>query len=349
MPRRPPTRARMALALAAAAALAGCASWPAHGVRPTPEGTYRIALPPVAVTARAAHLSDLTTVAPPGPEGAAEDAAVRAVLARVGADTTRALADGLAASPLLEVVPAPPATLPPGADPASAARAAGADAALVVDLSGYGRIKGRWIAYLIGSGAVEALVQGVVAGRVVGNPWVGVGVGLEEMGSELLTWGGGAWLFDAWYAPVTLEAKLVAAADGRTVWRDVVFVGIDRKGLKALPKAERERREVQLAVTAAKARGELVGDLERAARGRLHPQRPAPPGWHRIPLQPPRRAPRRRAPAPTGRPRRARRCGCARRPRGPAGRSCRRRSGPSGPPPGSPAWRPRPPRRARRP
>lgn len=313
MPRRTTPYGLPALALAAALALPGCASWPAHGVRPTPEGTYRVALVPVAVSARAAHLSDLVTVAAPAPVGAAEDAAVRAALAGTGAEMTRALAEALAASPVLEVVPLPP--VPADADPAAAARAAGADAALVVDLSGYGRIKGRWIAYLIGSGAVEAAAQGVVAARVVGNPWVGVGVALEEMGSELLTWGGGAWLFDARYAPVTLEAELVAAADRRTVWRDVVFVGIDRKALKALPEAERGRRDVQLAVTAARARTDLVRDLERAARRRLHPQ-PAPER-HRSPFAPRGSAPRRSGGPPTGPPRRARRCGCARRPRGP--------------------------------
>lgn len=277
---------RLILVLTAAVALGGCASWPDHGVRPTPEGTYRIALMPVAVTARAPHLSDLKDVPPPGPEGEAEREAIRADLAEAGAVTTRALAGELAASPVLDPVPrgrvaAAASALGESADPAAVARAAGADAALVVDLSGYGKIKRRWLAYLIGSGAVEAVVQGVVAYHVVDNLWVALGVGLEEMGSELLTWGGGAWLFNARYAPVTLEAKLVAAEDGRTVWRDVVFVGIDRKALKALPKDQRERREVQLGVTAAKARADLVHGLEKAAGYRLHPWRPEPPPWRR--------------------------------------------------------------------
>lgn len=282
MPAAHGTRARFFPGLALALALSGCASWPAHGVRPTPEGTYRVALMPVDVTARVPHLSDLETVAPPGPMGADEREAIRATLDRVGADTHRALAEGLSDSKVLSVVPpervdAAAREAGDGADPATVARAAGADAALVVDLSGYGRIKRRWLVYLIGSGMVEAAVQGVVAYHVVDNVWVALGIGLEETASELITWGGGAWLFDAWYAPVTLEAKLVAASDGRTVWRDVVFVGIDRKALKALPEAERERREVQLKVTAAKARAELVHDLEKAAGYRLHPWRPAPP------------------------------------------------------------------------
>lgn len=297
------TRVRLLPGLALALALSGCASWPAHGVRPTPQGTYRVALMPVDVTARVPRLSDLEDVPPPAPEGEAERAAVRAALAGVGEDTTRALAKALAASPVLDVVPprVPAATGAP-ADPAAAARAAGADAALVVDVSGYGRIKRRWLVYLIGSGAVEAAVQGVVAYHVVNNLWVALGVGLEELTSELITWGGGAWLFDAWYAPVTLEARLVAASDGRTVWRDVVFVGVDRKALKALPKAERERREVQLAVTAAKARADLVHDLEKAAGHRLHPWRPAPPPLrqrHPIARRPvPRRRARPRGPGP---------------------------------------------------
>jgi len=306
-------RFRLTPALMLALALCGCASWPAHGVRPTPEGTYRIALLPVAVTAHVNRLADLTTVPPPGPEGEAgreaDGQAIAATLAGVGADMTRTLAEDLAASPVLDPVPpervaAAAAASGEDADPATVARAAGADAALVVDVSGYGRIKRRWLVYLIGSGAVEAVAQGVIAYHVVDNGWVALGVGLEELGSELLTWGGGTWLFNARYAPVTLEAKLVAAADGRTVWRDVVFVPVDRKALKALPEAERKRREVELRVTAAQARAELVGDLEKAAGYRLHPWRPKPPGLRRRHLRVRRPVPRPR-PAPAA-PRRAR-------------------------------------------
>jgi len=273
-PSRPGRRAPRCAAALALLLAAGCASWPAHGVRPGPEGTFRIALLPVAVTAHARHLSDLETLPPPPPpppSGAAERARIDAALAAAGARMTASLAERLRDAPPLAPVAVPEAAA--GADPAAAARVAGADAALVVELSGYGRIKGRWVTYLIGSGVVEAAVQGVVAARVVHNGWVGLAVGLEELGSEVLTWGGGAWLFNAWYAPVTLQARLVAARDGRTVWRDLVFVPRDRKALKALPPERRARREVQLAATSARAEAELVEDLAKAARRALKPPR----------------------------------------------------------------------------
>jgi len=279
-------------ALLAALALAGCASWQAHGVVPDPAGAYRIVLLPVTVTAGARHLSDLETVAPPAPEGTAERARIETALADAGAGLEADLRARLGASPRLDLVDADTTARAlaaaglgtgEGADPAAVARAAGADAALSVTLAGYGRIPGRWVGYLIGSGVVEGVAQGVIAQQVVGNFWVGLGVAAEEIASEVLTWGGAAWLFDAHYAPVALEARLDAARDGRRVWFDLTVVGIDRKGLKGLPPERRSRREVQLDLTAAKAAGELAGHLERAAKRRLHPRptsvRPTlPPG-----------------------------------------------------------------------
>jgi len=273
-PRPPFSRAAARCALCLAVLLGGCASWKSHGVVPTPEGQYRIALLPVRMTARVGHLADLEAVPPPAPAGPAERDRIDAALAEAGERMTREMAARLSDAPPLVLVPLE--SLAP-ADPAAFARAADADAALEVKVSGYGKIKRRWVAFLIGSGVVEGIVQGVIAERVLHNTWVAVGVALEEIGSEVLTWGGGSWLFDAAYAPVTLEARLVAARDGRTVWHDLVFVGIDRKALKALPTEARKRREVQLKVTAEKAERELVRDLQKAARLRLAPP-PKPRG-----------------------------------------------------------------------
>lgn len=274
--RSPPALAPILAALFLAASLFGCASWQAHGVVPGPEGRYRIVLLPVKVTAGPRHLADLETVEGPPPEGAAERARIAAALDTAGERLEAALRERVAGVPDLALVDAAAtararAAAGPGADPAAVARAAGADAALTVTLAGYGRLPRRWVGYLIGSGVVEGVVQGVAAQKVLGNLWLSLGVAAEEIASEVLTWGGGAWLFDAHYAPVALEARMAAARDGRAVWFDLAVVGIDRKGLKALPAERRSRREVQLAVTADKAAGELADHLERAARRRLHP------------------------------------------------------------------------------
>lgn len=270
---RPPGRRFRATAvlLAVALVLSGCASWPRHGVTPGTEAVFPIAVLPVRVTAQASHLSDLTAV--PAPAGVAEREQIDAELARAGEALTRSLTDRLDASPHLEPVDpgrvAEVMAATPEADPAALGRALGVSAVLQVTLSGYGKIKRRWLTWLIGSGVVEAVVQGVVAARVTKNNWIALGIGLEELASELLTWGGGAWLFNAHYAPVTLEARLVASRDGEVVWRNLVVVGIDRKALKRLPKEERKRREVQLRVTAERAARTLARHLEKSARRRL--------------------------------------------------------------------------------
>lgn len=148
------------------------------------------------------------------------------------------------------------------------------DAVLDVRISGYGKLKRKWLVYLIGSGIAEGVVQGVVIARVTGAPWAGVAVGTEEIGQEILTWGGGSWLFNRAYAPVTLEGKLVDPQERKTLWHDMAFVAADHKVLKKLPPEFRNRRTTQIDVSARKAVRELAKSL--GDRLRCTPACPSP-------------------------------------------------------------------------
>lgn len=191
------------------------------------------------------------------------------------------LAQALAQSTYVEAVPYTPPegmAIPPeptATDLAHLNLPADVQAVFVVRLSGYGKLKRKWIALLIGSGVAEGLVQGVVVAKAASNPWVGAAVALEEIVQEVLVWGGGSYLFDRAYAPVTLEAELISVADGSVVWDDTVFVSIDKDAIKMLPEEERRNRDIQLRLTAEKAVRELSADLEKAAVRNLPAKGPA--------------------------------------------------------------------------
>jgi hypothetical protein len=136
------------------------------------------------------------------------------------------------------------------------------DFVLKTKLTGYGKIKRSWVLYLIGSGVVEGVVEGAVAFSVSDNPWVALGVGGEEILQEVVTWGGGVYLFDHYFTPVIIEAKLVTGSEATdTVWSETAFEIMSRHGLKKRPKEERGKKEVRLEVTAQKTIKELVKSL----------------------------------------------------------------------------------------
>lgn len=140
-----------------------------------------------------------------------------------------------------------------------------AQAVLTVRLSGYGRIKKKWLFLLIGSGVVEGVTQGAAAAVITTSPWAGVGVAAEEILQETLTWGGGVFIFDRIFTPVVLDAQLASTADGATIWTDTTFAKINSKALKKLPEVERSRKEIRLQLTAAAAAKELSVDLNKKA------------------------------------------------------------------------------------
>jgi hypothetical protein len=201
---------------------------------------------------------------------------------KITEDMTRSMETRLNAGPYFEVVPYEQVAEVPAAQGVQSANAPltpeqikslgtalNVRAVLVIRLSGYGRLKRRWVVYLIGTGVVEGVVWGAVVVGATKNVWVGLAVGLEEIAQEILTWGGGAFLFNRYYAPVTIEGELISTMNGKPVWSHTTFDSIDRKALNKLPEEERKKKEVQLKVTAEKAEQDLVENLEKAARKNL--------------------------------------------------------------------------------
>ena len=143
------------------------------------------------------------------------------------------------------------------------APAANADSGLSlnIDLSGYGSIKPRWKEILIGTGAVEAVAQGVVVAAATQNPWFGMAASAEEMTSEYLTWNGVDWLLGETYAPVTLEGKLTYAKDHKVIWADSYFVTANDEELARLGASAKKDKSKQLQASLHKAEHELFSNL----------------------------------------------------------------------------------------
>jgi hypothetical protein len=246
----------------------GCASWPQHGVTAGQNEKFRIAVLPVDVTAEVAKAAEITTSPAMITD---EESFIRERMQSVASEQSRYMFSKLKKSQYIEpVLVDEKSIINPQALTVEQLKQIEAEynvrAVLVVKLAGYGKLERKWIAYLIGSGVVEGVVQGVVAARIVDNTWVGVAVALEEIGQEVLVWGGGAYLFNQHFSPVTLEAQLLSTADGEEIWDDTVFKSIDKKGLEKLPEEERGKREIQLRLTAKNAFNELVDDINKKAK-----------------------------------------------------------------------------------
>jgi hypothetical protein len=262
--------------------MAGCATWAGHGVTAHPHEKLRIAVLPVQNEVEIKRLKDIETVPEPEKEITDEKERIRQQIQKVTEEMTRSIETRLNDGPYFEVVSRERVAEVPAAQGVQSANAPvtpeqikslgaalNVRAVLVIRLSGYGHLKRRWVAYLIGTGVVEGVVEGAIVGGATKNVWVGLAVGLEEIGQEILTWGGGAFLFNRYYAPVTIEGELLSAMDGEQVWSHTTYDSIDRKALKKLPEEERKKKEVQLKVTVEKAEQDLVENLEKAARKNL--------------------------------------------------------------------------------
>jgi hypothetical protein len=260
--------------------LTACAGLPRTARTPSNE-TLRVAVLPVANIADIRNLKDITSQPADAAGDTDEQTMIHRRMREVTADMTPALTSRLTRHPCFTVVPDSDvaavmhdyaAGLPSGVPDDDMRWLGGmmhAQAVLQIDLSGYGQIKRKWLVYLIGSGVVEGLVQGVVVGKATSG-WAGAVVALEEIAQETITWGGGAKLFKTYYSPVTLEGRLVNVADGEVLWQGTAFVATDRKALKHLSREEGARKETQLALTAEKAENELLDGLLKAAGDHLH-------------------------------------------------------------------------------
>ncbi len=258
--------------------LAGCATWSAHGINVASDRKVRLAVLPVQSDVVIDKLKDIETLPEGTQEIPNEQEQIRNRMEQAAEGMTLDIETRLAAGPFFEVVP-PEETkraleaqgLRPG-NPVTPEQAQkigtglGAQAVLITRLSGYGRLKKAWVAYLIGSGVVEGVVEGVLVGGATKQVWIGVVVASEEILQEVLTWGGGAYLFNLNFSPVIIEGRLISPVDKKTVWSDTAYHSIDRKALKKLPETERKRKEIQLKVTAESTIRALVESLEKAAK-----------------------------------------------------------------------------------
>jgi len=142
------------------------------------------------------------------------------------------------------------------------AKEKGADLVLSVDVAGYGHVKRKWILLMAGTGLIEGVAQGVATAGVTGNPVVGAGVAAEEIASESLTRLGGAWLWNKYLAPVTLEGRMWRVRDGRLIWHEIQFA--DSSNLFRLLFGKKSpKKEKALAMSLKKAENELFDDLGR--------------------------------------------------------------------------------------
>ncbi len=272
---------RLGLPIVLVCLLAGCATWSGHGVAVSSAHKLRIAVLPVQREVVIDKLSDIESVPEPVRPVKDEARLIDQQMQAVATEMTHAIERRLNASPYFEVVPEAQVetTLATLGVPAHASltpaqieqlgRELNVQVVLVVRLSGYGQLKRQWIALLIGSGVGEGVVQGAVVARATQSTVLGAAAMLEEIGQEILTWGGGAHLFNEHYSPVILEGRLVGVVDGKKLWSDTALASIDKDAFKKLPADQQKQKQVQLKVTSEKAERELVDNLVKTAKKQL--------------------------------------------------------------------------------
>jgi len=261
------------------AQLTACATWTQHGIKPSEDNRFRIEVLPIDVTAEIGNASEIVSHPPQLDD---EKTFIDERMQDVANQLTTVLRSKLGESNVVELAPnvrldlnkkeltADTPTPETIRELQKLRQTHNVQAVLTVSLAGYGALKQEWLTFLIGTGVAEGVVQGIVAAKVVSNPWVGLAVGLEEIGQELLEWGGGSYLFDSYYSPVTLEVRLVSTQDAATVYDDTVFVSVDNDAIKLLPEQDQHKRELQLLLTAKKAIAELVDEINKAAQSNIH-------------------------------------------------------------------------------
>lgn len=276
-------RLHLATLLLGAVLLSGCAGWAKHGIDLIPPRKLKVAVLPVSETVKIRKLDYVKTIPAGVPAPADEAAAVEEELSAVRRDITSSLEAKLPDNYLFEVIPdsAVMAGLrelgfcvsvcqPDAAQAARLGKLLGADAVLSSKLSGYGRVKNKWITLLIASGVIEGGVQGYIAARLVRNTWVGVAVAAEEVAQEVVTWWGGAYLFGKAFSPVIIEGELRSSADGSVIWSKTAFATLDKKKLLEYPEILRGYKELRLRLTAQRAVDELVRSLRARALKNVH-------------------------------------------------------------------------------
>jgi hypothetical protein len=229
-----------------------------------------VAMAPSTFSAPVHRLSDIQNGAS---SGATHDKALlRQDLAAVRNGVDASVRDWLHGRSYVQRIDAAPAA--PLKQALAQARQQGADLLMAVDVSGYGHIKRRWIVLMFGSGIIEGLTQGVAAADATGNPALGIGVGVEEVTSEGLTWIGGSWFWGKYFAPVTLEGRMWRVRDGRLIWHDIRFADNSDEFWRLLTRKPMPPKSKALAASLAGAEKGMFEDLGRYMRRQILIHRP---------------------------------------------------------------------------
>ncbi len=256
--------------------LTSCATWSRHGIVLDPPRKIRIAVLPITNAVKIKKLKTIQSSPKAAHSPIEEKELIIEKMQQVTEEITNSIEKELAVSYFFEVVPHQKVhdtmvEMSIGSSTLSSTqikelgRALDTDTLLFTQLSGYGKIKKKWLVFLIGSGLIEGTVQGIAAAAVADTIWVAVGIAVEEALQEGLTWGGGAFLFNKIFTPVILESELVSTMDGKAIWDKTSFVRINRKALKAYPKEDRKKKELRLRLTSEKASEELIRHLDKIA------------------------------------------------------------------------------------
>ncbi len=140
-----------------------------------------------------------------------------------------------------------------------------AEAGIFLTVEAYGRVPGKWLFYLVGSGVVEAAVQGIIVEKATGNQWLALGVSAEELASESLTWIGGSFVTNRFLTPIVLSCRIERLSDHKTIWSKHIVSLYSRKIIARLPANQRQQREMQLAGVSDHALSELLNAIEKSS------------------------------------------------------------------------------------
>ena len=261
--------------------LCGCATWSKHGVLPENNGKFRIAVAPFQSPLKIKKLKLIQTV-PKDFHPADEEILAQIQFRKIKEELSLSLEGKLNETGKFEIVPdtelakamtelnlSSPTERLTHDELARIGKKLNVPAVLGVTIGGYGKVKTKWLFYIFGSGALEAIAQGLAAAALTSNPWVIAGVVGEEVLQESTVWGGGIYFFDRIFTPVILDANLISVFDRKSVWKDMPIATISFKALKKLPKEERKRKEVRLRLASEKALKKLAKVLDAAAKRNL--------------------------------------------------------------------------------
>ena len=251
-----------------------------------PPQKIRVAVLPAEIEVSITKLSQIQSSAPKlSPE--AQKARIAQAMNIASRQITAALEKDIGASYFFSVIPATKtaqalqnAGITSFSKKLSAKQAAGlgkildAQALVLVDVAGYGTLKKKWLFYLLGSGLIEGLTQGIIVNAAVSNPWAAVGVGVEEAAQETAEWTGGFYVFNWAFTPVVLEARMISPFDGSILWSKTAIAARNPQAVKALAKKDRRKRELRLKVVADKAVRILAKSLNSIAWRNLKNARP---------------------------------------------------------------------------